>query len=97
MTSELLSERHPPDCPHCGDRDMYGAELTLEALLDAWPLPARIEVGPDGYAHGHQELVLSCTSCGAPFAVAIDHARVKLVAMRTAKDERYLSERGGAS
>jgi len=97
LTKAALADRQTPKCPHCGDDDMAAAEVRLDDLVDAMPLPGRIEVGFDGYAHGHQELVVSCPSCGAPSAFAIDHAFVKLVAMRTEKDERYLSERGGAA
>jgi len=92
MTTEQLPERAAPACPHCGG-SMDAATLSLEDLVEAWPLPERVGVGSDGYAHGHQELVVNCPSCDLPSAVAIDWRSVKLIAARTEKDDAYLATR----
>ncbi len=90
LTSEcILHNTDTPACPHCGG-EMHGSTLTLEALLSAWPPPARIETGPDGYAHGYQRIVVHCGWCARPSAMAVDERRVKLVAMRTQADDRLL-------
>jgi len=95
MTREPLPEAVAPACPHCGDR-MDDSTLTLSALVEHWPLPERIAVEGDGYAHGHQRHVVTCGWCGGPSALAFDGKAFKLVAMRTAKDDRYLSQRESA-
>jgi len=92
MTIEPLPERSAPPCPHCGG-SMDAASITLEDLAEAWPLPERVGVEADGYAHGHQELVVACPSCALPSAVAIDWRNVKLIAARTEKDDAYLAMR----
>lgn len=93
MTTELVHERTTPRCPHCGG-SMDASTVTLEDIVGAWPLPQRIEVREDGYAHGHQRLAVTCGWCAAPSAVAFDWARIKLIAMRTEKDDAYLARQG---
>ncbi len=92
MTTEYSHDRTTPHCPHC-DGSMDSSSLTLEELIDAWPLPQKVEVEADGYAHGHQALFVTCGWCALPSAVAFDWRRVKLVAMRTEKDDAYLATR----
>lgn len=90
VKSERWADSTTPPCPHCGG-DMCGSELTLEDIVEAWPLPHWIAVEADGYAHGYQRLVVICGWCAAPSAVAFTRDQIKLVAMRTEKDDRYLS------
>lgn len=79
-----------PRCPHC-DGDMDASTITLECLLSNWPPPSFIETLSDGYAHGHQRIVVDCGWCARPSALAMDGVRVKLVAMRTDADDRLLA------
>lgn len=92
MTTEYSHDRTTPRCPHCGG-SMDSAGLTLEDLVSAWPFPERVAVEADGYAHGHQALVVTCGWCAAPSAVAVDWCRVTLIAMRTETDDAYAAMR----
>jgi hypothetical protein len=95
VTREDLTELCAPKCPHCHERSMAGATVTLEQIVTAWPIRPTVTVEADGYAPSKTEfglLVFSCPGCCKPSALAIDDDEVKLVAMRTEKDERLLKE-----
>lgn len=93
MTKEPLDpDRGAPSCPHCGGT-MEDSTITLDALIAGWPVPERVAVEADGYAHGYHHLTVTCGWCAAPSVLAIDWRDIKLVALRTEKDERYLASK----
>ena len=93
MTMELRSDLVVPHCPHCDGDAMGEAPITLEQLIDAWPLPEFVPIGSDGCVaakRADEQLVIHCPDCRKPSALSIDSCVIKLVPARTATDERPL-------
>jgi Zn finger protein HypA/HybF involved in hydrogenase expression len=88
MTSEMLFEHQMPDCPHCA-ADMSKATVSLERLLEAWPIESWVATGYDGYVRPlHDYLEVECPHCARPSVMVIHDHQVKLFAARTEKDQQ---------
>ena len=89
MSRSAREVDNAPPCPHCHE-PMDDATLTLGEFMEHWPPPARVEVGIDGYAHGYYRFAMTCPTCRRQSALAMDAMHVKLIALRTEADDRYL-------
>lgn len=94
LTTAPINEAIAPRCPHCGG-EMWGATVTVEQLMDCWPITSFVCVMDDGHANPGGELVVDCPACGKPSALAFEHRPdgnyIKLVACRTEKDVEFLT------
>lgn len=94
LTIAPLNEANAPRCPHCGG-EMWVATVTVEQLMDCWPITSFVPVMADGYANPSGELVVDCPDCGKPSALAFEHRPdgnyIKFVACRTEKDIEHLT------
>lgn len=92
-----VDEHGTPKCPHCSD-PVFSATVTIEALMDHYPLGGWFGIGDDGYAREGEHLTASCGSCHKPFVIGFNDDpetwfqwQIKLGAARTKKDEAYIN------